>query len=70
MSGPTLTQLRRWKRKLDRAHTEVCAVAAEAEQVFADDPETVILIEDPLIELHVALGVVEHLIEEHPRRSA
>lgn len=59
----SLRDLRRWHRSLSRAHAQACAVSDEADEVLGAESEAAILISDPLIELHVALNVLEGMIE-------
>jgi hypothetical protein len=60
----TLRDLRRWQRCLSSLHTRACAVSDEADEILGSESEEAVLISDPIIELHVALNVVESLIAE------
>lgn len=62
MGKPTMRQLRKWHRKMTAAHTHVCEVAEEAEEVLGYDAAVVVM--DPGVELHAALGVIEGMIRE------
>lgn len=63
MSGPTLRQLRSWHRRLSTAHSRAVDIAEEAEAAI-DDHSIVVIISDPIIELHAALCLLEGMIEE------
>lgn len=65
MAEPNMRQLRKWHRKLSAAYTHACEAAEEAEEVMGYDAAVVIL--DPVVELHVALGVVEGMIRHRQR---
>jgi hypothetical protein len=67
---PSLTVLRRWERALSACHTRACAVSDWADELLGAESEAAILISDPIIELHVALGIVESMIEERLKGGA
>lgn len=66
----TMRQLRSWHRRLTSAHDKACGVSDEAQASLPDDGGDVVIIMDPIIELHAALCCIEGLIEDRKRAPA
>lgn len=63
-TAPTMRQLKSWHRRLATAHEKAVTVSHEARAYWPDHHNDLVIISDPIVELHAALGCIEGLIEE------